>query len=119
MEDRYWLGRIAWPCNDSAVAARVVASGLWVYDGIIRAPVRVVELDYDFWYAVAEADDELEHDEHPQLNDHGRLYYVLYQPGWSEGQDFWPDSAGFERLEDAVAAAEARVPGVVTWDRHA
>jgi hypothetical protein len=100
------------------VSARVVASGLWLYDGITPIPVRVVELDYDFWYVVAEADGELEHGEHPLLNDNGRLYYVRYRPGWSEGQDFWPDSVGFQRLEDAVAAAEAGVPGVVTWDEH-
>jgi hypothetical protein len=91
-----------------------------MYDELVPMPVRVVKLDYDFWYAVAEADDELMHDEHPQLNDDGRLYYVLYRPGWSEGQDyFWPDSDGFKRLEDAVASAEARVPGVVTWDEPA
>jgi len=101
------------------VSARVVASGLWTYDGIILISVRVVELDYDFWYVLAEAGDEQEHDEHPQLNDDGRLYYVRYRPGWSEGQDFWHDSVGFQRLEDAVAAAEAGVPGVVTWDEHA
>jgi hypothetical protein len=90
-----------------------------MYDGTVPTPVRVVELDYDFWYVIAEADDELEPGEHPQLNDDGRLYYVRYRPGWSERQDFWPDSVGFERLEDAVAAAEAAVPGVVTWGEHA
>lgn len=73
-------------------------------------------LDYDFWYALGEADDDLDRDEASQLNQDGRLYYVRHRPGWPEGDHhFWPDSPGFLTLEEAVAAAEAAIPGPVSW----
>jgi hypothetical protein len=94
----------------------IVATGRWMYDGVAPATIRVVMLDYDFWYAVGEAGADLEPDESPQLNAHGRLYYVRHRPGWPDGdRRFWPDSQGFQTLEEAVAAAESVVPGPVTW----
>jgi hypothetical protein len=73
-------------------------------------------LDYDFWYAVGEANRDLEEDESPQLNPQGRLYYVRYRPGWPSGeQPFWPDSQGFHTVDDAIDAAEAAAPGPITW----
>ncbi len=95
----------------------VVATGWWMYDGVVPIPVRVVMLDYDFWYAVGEADGDLEDDEVPQLNAAGRLYYVRHRPGWPErDQPFWPDSPGFPTVAEAVAAAEAAVTGPVRWE---
>jgi hypothetical protein len=94
----------------------IVATGWWMYDGVAPVPVRVVELDYDFWYAVDAADRRLEPGESPQLNAHGRLYYLRHAPGWPDGdRGFWPDSEGFQTLEEAVAAAAAVVPGPITW----
>ena len=93
-----------------------MATGLWMYDGVAPTTVRVVKLDYDFWYAIGEADDNLEADESPQLNADGCLFYVLHRPGWpAGGGSFWPDSMGFHTLDEAVAAAEAAVPGPVVW----
>jgi hypothetical protein len=94
----------------------VVATGWWMYDGTVPTPVRVVMLDYDFWYAVGEADGDLDRDEAPQLNPDGRLYYVRHRPGWPDGdQRFWPDSPGFPTLAEAVAAAESAISGPVRW----
>jgi hypothetical protein len=94
----------------------IVATGTWMYDGVAPATVRVVMLDYDFWHTLGEADDDLEVDESPQLNADGRLYYVRHRPGWPDGErTFWPDSPGFDTLEEAVAAAESAVPGPNRW----
>jgi len=93
----------------------VVATGVWLYDGAVPTTVRVVMLDYDFWYAVAAADGELESDEALALNEQGRLYYVRHRPGWPAGGSFWPDSPGFHTLAEAVAAAQAAVPGPIAW----
>jgi hypothetical protein len=98
-----------------APVEKVVATGEWLYDGSTRAVTRIVRLDYDFWYAIAEADGELEEAERPALNDQGFLYYVRHRPGWSPGQQFWPDGQGFDSVDEAKAAAEARVPGAITW----
>ena len=87
-----------------------------MYDGVAPVTVRVVMLDYDFWYDLGEADDDLEADETPQLNTDGRLYYVRHRPGWPEEERaFWPDSQGFSTLEEAVDAAESAVPGPIRW----
>ena len=94
---------------------KVVATGDWMSDGKVATLVRIVQLDYDFWYAVGAADDELELDEAPVLNDQGFLFYVRHKPGWSEGQSFWPDGPGFMTEEEARAAAEATVPSPIRW----
>ncbi|MEU8126032.1 hypothetical protein AB0B68_02315 [Micromonospora sp. NPDC049049] len=94
----------------------IVAAGHWIYGGVNASAVCVVMLDYDFWYAVGEADNDLEEDEFPQLNPAHRLYYVRYRPGWpAEGQPFWPDSQGFHTVDEGIAAAEAAVPGPIAW----
>jgi hypothetical protein len=55
-------------------------------------------------------------DESPQLNADGRLYYVRHRPGWPDGERaFWPDSRGFDTLEEAVTAAESAVPAPIRW----
>jgi hypothetical protein len=94
----------------------VIATGQWLYDGTTPTTVRIVRLDYDFWYAVGEADGDLDADEVPRLNADGYLYYVRHRPGWLDHEDgFWPDSQGFSSPEEAVAAAEAAVPTTVAW----
>jgi hypothetical protein len=95
----------------------VIATGRWLYDGITPTAVRIVRLDYDFWYAVGEADGALDADEVPQLNADGYLYYVRHRPGRLNQEDgFWPDSQGFGTPEEAVAAAEAAIPTAVAWE---
>jgi hypothetical protein len=94
----------------------VVATGVWLYDGMVPTTIRVVMLDYDFWYAVSAADGDLEPGEAPQLNHEGRLYYVRHRPGWpDDDRSFWPDSQGFHTLAEAIVAAEAIVPGPIKW----
>jgi hypothetical protein len=94
----------------------IVATGQWIYGGVTPTTVRVVMLDYDFWYALGEADDDLGENESPQLNLGGRLYYVRHRPGWPNGeQHFWPDSPGFHTVDEAIAAAESAVPGPIAW----
>jgi hypothetical protein len=59
----------------------VVAVGEWLYDGTVPTLVRVVRLDYDFWYAVGDADGDLQAGERPVLNAEGFCYYVRHKPG--------------------------------------
>jgi hypothetical protein len=94
----------------------VVARGTWLYDGVAPTAVLVVQLDYDFWFAVGEANGDLAADETPALNDAGHLYYVRHKPGWTEGEPFWPDGLGYATAAQAKAAAEASLPGPVEWN---
>lgn len=72
-------------------------------------------VNYDFWFAIREADGDLDDDERPRLGEDGHLFYVRHRPGWSEQEPFWPDSPGYLSLAAARAAAEEKVPGPVTW----
>lgn len=93
----------------------LVAAGEWLYDGDVPTAVAVVRLDYDFWYAIAEADGDLTPDERPSLNSDGHAYYIRFKPGWSEGKPFWPHGQGYMTVDDAKRAAESMVPGGVSW----
>ena len=93
-----------------------MATGRWLYDGVAPTTVRVVELDYDFWYAVGEPTTGSSRAKFRSWNAHGLLYYLVHRPGWPDGdRGFWPDSRGFQTLEEAVAAAEAVIPTPITW----
>lgn len=94
----------------------VVAVGEWLYDGNVPTLVRVVRLDYDFWFAVGEADGDLQRGERPALNPEGFCYYVRHKPGWSAGQPFWPDSVGHLSVTEAMRDAESKVPGSIRWE---
>lgn len=82
--------------------ADIVATGTWLYDGAVPTEVRIVRLDFDFWYAIGEASGDLAEGEVPNLNPGGHLYYVRTRPGeWSKSRPFWPDSPGFQSLDAA------------------
>lgn len=95
---------------------RVAATGVWLYDGDVRKPVRVVESDRDFWFDLGKANGDLAADEQPILNADGLTYYVLFRDDWEPGQSFWPDSVGFMTAEDARRSAEERVSSHIQWD---
>jgi hypothetical protein len=88
---------------------------MWLYAGSVPTQVRVVALDYDFWYELGAEEDTLDPDEVPNLNNEGNLYYVRHRSGWREGEPFWPDSLGFHTKAEAMAAAEAAIPASVEW----
>ncbi len=93
----------------------VVAVGEWLYAGGVLTAVRVVRLDYDFWFTVAEANGDLMPGERPLLNGEGSAYYLRYKPGWSEGEPFWPDSVGYMTADEAKQEADRRLSGGVRW----
>lgn len=90
--------------------------GVWLYDGTVPTTTRVVMLDYDFWYAIGEADGNLQPGEVPNLNEDGCLYYVQHLPGWPAcDRSFWPATEGFHTLAEAIDAAEVTVTGPISW----
>lgn len=64
-----------------------VATGTWLYDDPVRLPVRIIGLDFDYWYGRGEADGDLGDDERPEpMGPDGLLYCVhlasLRGPGY-------------------------------------
>ena len=108
------------PVRQDGVVADIVATGTWQYDGTVSTEVRIVRLDFDFWYSIAEADEVLGDGEAPDLNADGYLYYVRFKPGqWSKSRAFWPDSPGFHTVEAAKVHAESKSPARLPGDRTA
>lgn len=79
----------------------------------MEAPVFIVRANYDFWYELGKADDQLEPGEVPELNPDGVLFYVAFKR--PDKDSFWPDSAGYATIEEAKTHAEGRVPGDIKW----
>lgn len=95
----------------------IVRSGRWLYDGAVPTSVDVIGLDHDFWFAIAEAEGQLSPGETPSVpGESGLLYYVRFRHAGSDEPPTWPDSGGYQTLEEAVRAAEERAPGRIWWD---
>ena len=96
---------------------KIVRRGLWLYDGSVSMPVDIVSLNYDFWYELGKADDQLEPDEVPQpMNERGVLYYYRYRHAGETATPTWADSAGFPEIEQAMLAAQERSPSLIEWN---
>jgi hypothetical protein len=77
------------------MSIKVVAEGIWIYNGSVQRRVWIVEADYDFWYEMASAEGDLKPHEQPDLNADGIVYYVAFKA--PEDGRFWPDGGGFKR----------------------
>lgn len=96
----------------------IVLTGTWLYDGTAETPVDIVALDYDWWYALAEADGQLHEGEKPMpLGPDGRLYYVRFQRALEPSEPTWVDSFGHLDLTSAVSAAEEKIRDPIHWHR--
>lgn len=100
------------------MSLEIVLTGTWLYDGTVEHSVDIIALDYDWWYSLAEADGRLENGETPMpLGPDGRLYYVRFQRALEASAPTWVDSYGHQELAGAVSAAEAKIPGTISWRR--
>lgn len=95
---------------------RIVLKGSWLYGGTAPSPIRIVKQNYDFWYEIGKADDQLEPGEEEELNEEGTLYYVIFKACEHREKPWWVDSHGLLDLEAAMRHAEERVQGKVTWE---
>ncbi len=86
-----------------------VANGRWHYDEGHDQRVRIVGLPYDYWYAVGQADEQLEPDEEPQpLGDAGLLYYPYFAQ---------VEGPGFPTVIQAKGYAQSKVGSLIRWGR--
>ena len=87
--------------------AKVVAEGVWIYGGTAEMPVAVISLEYDFWYEMAKADEQLEPDEEPTpLGPEGVLYYSCFTS---------VNSGGYPTIIQAKGDAQTRVQVPIAW----
>ena len=85
-----------------------MAVGQWHYAEGHEEAVRIIGLHYDYWYAVAEADGQLDPDEQPQpLGDEGLLYYAHFAQ---------IAGSGFPTVIQAKGYAQSMVRSPIRWD---
>jgi hypothetical protein len=86
--------------------ARLILSGQWLYDNMVPKPVRILALNYDFYFELDEG--YLEEGQEPELNKQGEQYVVVWhnEPFFS-ASDF--PSNGFMTVADAKKYAESVV----------
>ncbi|GAB3032733.1 hypothetical protein GCM10027285_14400 [Oleiagrimonas citrea] len=94
----------------------IAQTGKWLYGDTVFLPVDIIALDYDFWYEIGKADDQLEPDETPQqMGSDGYLYYVRFRRAGHLEAPTWVDSGGYVCIQDAMTYAESRVPTCIHW----
>ena len=99
-----------------ARSSGIIRSGTWLYDGSVDRPVDVIALEFDWWYELARADGQLEEGEEPaSVGPDGCLYYARFQHAGTSVSPTTVDSPGFETLDEAMSAAQAKVAGPIKW----
>ncbi|MBK7951771.1 MAG: hypothetical protein IPK00_24155 [Deltaproteobacteria bacterium] len=94
----------------------VVRTGTWLYDGSVDMPVDIIGLDYDFWYQIGKADDQLEPGEEPEaLSPEGFLYYVRFRLAGDPTEPTWVDSPGRSSVDAAMRDAQGKAPSAISW----
>jgi hypothetical protein len=60
----------------AAQQQKEIQRGKWLYDGRILKGVRILAINYDYWYDVEESDGFDMSAEEPELNDQGEMYMI-------------------------------------------
>ena len=100
--------------NSNSREPKIVRKGKWLYGGTAYLPVQIFAIDYDYYYEIAKADDQLKEGEQPELNENGEQYMI----GWYEGpfSTFGSREYGGLTLDEAITAAEDKVQQKIIWD---
>jgi hypothetical protein len=97
---------------------KVIKQGVWILDDGIRAPVRVIGLDYDFWYQERSTRNAVSDDETPlPLGEGGFLYYVYFPEVGDSLANQRVDTEAFPTPGEGITEAVALVGGDVEWFR--
>ena len=93
-----------------------VKSGKWKYDNCKFMTVKIFELNYDYWYEIAKADDRLEKNECPNLNSEGVSYMIKWGEGEFADEDLVTKDWGGLDIVTAMNQAESKVQGGIIWN---
>ena len=98
------------------MSLKIVQIGVWTYDGTAERSVDIVALDYDWWYELAKADDQLEGGERPKAPDSdGSLYYVRFQRAGEPDKPTCVDSDGHNTSVEPMNAAQKKAASRIIW----
>jgi hypothetical protein len=98
------------------MALEIVKIGTYRTGLLSRAHVDIISLDYDWWYSLAEADDQLEPGETPMpLSPDGLLYYARIKRALQPDEPTWPDTFGHTTIAEAMEAISLKLGKKVRW----
>src|SRR5689334_19064665 len=92
--------------------ARLILTGSWLYDNILKKTVRIYAINYDFYFDLDEGYNDA--DDKPELNTQGEHYVIM----WTEDpffKSFGLPSQGFLTVEAAKKYAVSVVLKI-NWD---
>jgi hypothetical protein len=99
------------------VALKIIRAGHWLYDGTVKMPVDVIGLDYDWYFESDKGAFGAENAEQPMpLDDEGLIYYVRFRSAGKSDEPTCVDTAGHVTPEEAMLAAESKIPTGIIWD---
>jgi hypothetical protein len=92
---------------------REIQRGRWLYNGQILKGVRILAINYDYWYEVEEADGLDMSDEEPALNEQGEMYVIDWMnASFTQRESF---SVGHLDLAETLALAQSVVKQSIEW----
>jgi hypothetical protein len=102
--------------GSAIMALEIIKTGTYRTGLLSRADADIISLDYDWWYSLAETDNQLEPDDAPiPLNAQGVIYYGRLKQALQPNEPTWPDTFGHASIEDAVQAIELKIGKEVRW----
>jgi len=92
---------------------REVQRGSWLYDGRILKGVRILAINYDYWYDLEESDGFDMSDEEPELNEQGEMYMIEWMDGtFTKMESF---SVGRLELAETLELAQSVIKQPIEW----
>jgi hypothetical protein len=92
---------------------REIQRGNWLYDGRILKGVRIVAINYDYWYDVEESDGFDMSEEEPELNEQGEMYMIEWtNVSFTKKESF---SVGLLDLSETLELAQSIVKQPIDW----
>jgi hypothetical protein len=97
----------------TAQQQREVQRGRWLYDGRILKGVRILAINYDYWYELEESDGVDMSDEEPELNEQGEMYMIE----WTDVTFTKMESFSVGRLElaETLELAQSVIKQPIEW----
>jgi hypothetical protein len=100
------------------MALTIIRTGHWLYGGSVPMPVDIIGLDYDWYYeSSSKGAGILEDDDRPiPLDSSGLIYYARFRKAGETAEPTWVDTVGDATPEDAMLAAESKIPAGIIWE---
>ncbi|GJM60746.1 hypothetical protein [Persicobacter diffluens] len=93
-----------------------ILSGSWLYDNLVKQTVQIFALNYDYYYEIAKADNQIEPNEKPELNENGESFMIKWGNGEFSVKDLCAKEYGGLDLDSAIEKAERKVQGKIDWN---